>query len=109
MISLCVSLFIPSRDDFAIVYKLLLSHLRSGINRLTHRDIISKINHIHSVKKIGYIKLKFIVMVMRELNIVTIDELEDEVYTFNIHYTSNKTDLDKSNLLRKLRSQLPRN
>ena len=99
---------IPTRDDFAVVYKLMLSHLRSGINKLTHRDIISKVNHMHSVKKIGYIKLKFIIMVMQELNIVTLDEPEDEVYTFNIHYTSNKTDLNKSNLLRRLRSQLPR-
>ena len=99
---------IPNRDDFATVYKLLLSHLRSGINKLSHRDILSKINHNHSLKKIGYIKLKFIVMVMRELNLITLNEPEDEVYTFNIHYTSNKTDLDKSNLLRRLRSQLPR-
>ena len=58
--------------------------------------------------EIGYIKLKVIVMVMRELNIVTIDELEDEVYRFGIHYSSSKTDLDKSNLLRRLRSQLAR-
>ena len=100
---------IPSRDDFAIVYKLFLSHLRSGTNKLTHRDIISKINHIYSAKKIGYIKLKFIIMVMKELNIVTLDEPEEELYIFNIHYTSNRTDLDKSNLLRRLRSQLPRN
>ncbi len=99
---------IPSRDDFASVYKLLLSHLRAGVSRLSHKDILSKINHIHSTRKIGYIKLKFIIMVMRELNIVTLNEPEDEVYTFNIHYTSNKTDLDKSNLLRRLRSQLPR-
>ncbi len=99
---------IPTRDDFAIVYKMLLSHQRAGTSRLTHRDILSKINNIHSSRKIGYIKLKFIIMVMRELNLVTLDEPEDEVYTFKIHYTSTKTDLDKSNLLRKLRSQLPR-
>ncbi len=99
---------IPSREDFAVVYKLFLSHLRAGINKLTHREILSKINHIHTIKGIGYIKLKFIIMIMRELNIVFLDEPEDEVYVFNIHYTSNKTQLDKSNLLRKLRSQLPR-
>jgi single-stranded-DNA-specific exonuclease len=99
---------IPTRDDFAIVYKMLLSHQRAGTNKLTHRDILSKINNIHSSRKIGYVKLKFIIMVMRELNLVTLDEPEDEVYTFKIHYTSTKTDLDKSNLLRKLRSQLPR-
>ena len=99
---------IPKRDDFAVIYKLFLSHLRSGVNKLTHRDIISKVNHVNSIKKIGYIKLKFIIMIMKELNIVTLDEPEEEVYVFNIRYTSNKTDLDKSNLLRKLRSQLPR-
>ena len=99
---------IPKRDDFAVIYKLFLSHLRSGVNKLTHRDIISKVNHVNSTKKIGYIKLKFIIMIMKELNIVTLDEPEEEVYVFNIRYTSNKTDLDKSNLLRKLRSQLPR-
>ena len=100
---------IPSREDFATVYKFFLSNLRSGVNKLTHRDIIYKINHINPAKKIGYIKLKFIIMVMKELNIVTLSEPEDEVYIFNIHYTSNKADLDKSNLLRRLRSQLPRN
>jgi hypothetical protein len=87
---------------------MLLSHQRAGTSKLTHRDILSKINNIHSSRKIGYVKLKFIIMVMRELNLVTLDEPEDEVYTFKIHYTSTKTDLDKSNLLRKLRSQLPR-
>jgi single-stranded-DNA-specific exonuclease len=100
---------IPSRDDFALVYKLFLSSLRSGVNTMTHREIMSKINHMHSAKRMNYIKLKFIIMVMRELNIVFLEEPEDEVYIFNIHYTSNKTHLDKSNLLRKLRSQLPRN
>ena len=100
---------IPSRDDFALVYKLFLSSLRSGVNTMTHREIMSKINHMHSAKRMSYIKLKFIIMVMRELNIVFLEEPEDEVYVFNIHYTSNKTHLDKSNLLRKLRSQLPRN
>ncbi len=100
---------IPSRDDFALVYKMFLSSLRSGVNTMTHREIMSRINHMHSAKRINYIKLKFIIMVMRELNIVFLEEPEDEVYVFNIHYTSNKTHLDKSNLLRKLRSQLPRN
>ena len=100
---------IPSRDDFALVYKMFLSSLRSGVNTMSHREIMSKINHMHSAKRINYIKLKFIIMVMRELNIVFLEEPEDEVYVFNIHYTSNKTHLDKSNLLRKLRSQLPRN
>ena len=97
---------VPNRDDFAAVYKFLLANFRSGVNKLTHRDIIAKLFHNHTQKKVGYIKLKFIIMVMKELNLVSLEEPEDEVYTFSIHYSSTKTDLDKSNILRKLRSQV---
>ena len=96
---------LPSRDDFAVVYRLMLSSLRNGITRLTHKDILSKT----SSTNIGYLKLKFIIMVLKELNLVMIDENEDEVYDFNIHYSSSKSDLEKSNLLKKLRSQLEKN
>jgi single-stranded-DNA-specific exonuclease len=99
----------PTRDDFAAVYKLMLSSLRSGINTLSHREIISRLATPHGERSIGYIKLKIIVMVLKELNIVTLDEVSDEVYKFNIHYTTNKTDLDRSTLLRRLRQQIARN
>ena len=46
-----------------------------------------------------------IIMILKELNIVTIDEIEEEVYEFNIHYSTSKNDLEKSNLLKKLRYQ----
>lgn len=96
---------IPTRDDFAAVYRLLLASFRMGISKLTHRDIISGIS-VNEQRKIGYVKLKFIIMVMKELNIVALSEPEDEVYTYSIHYSSTKADLDKSNILRKLRSQV---
>lgn len=96
---------IPTRDDFAAVYRLLLANFRMGISKLTHRDIMSGLS-AGEQRKIGYIKLKFIIMVMKELNIVALSEPEDEVYTYSIHYSSTKTDLDKSNILRKLRSQV---
>jgi len=98
----------PSRADFAAVYKLMLSSLRSGTDTLSHRDITSKFRHDSTGPNIGYIKLKIIIMVLKELNIVSIDDVADEVYKFNIHYTTSKTELDKSTLLRKLRSQLAR-
>ena len=47
-------------------------------------------------------------MVFKELNLVSIDEIDEEIYKFNIHYTSTKTELDKSTLLRRLRQQLIR-
>lgn len=96
---------IPSRDDFAAVYNLIRLSLRSGVNTLAHRDITSRLSAPSWGVNIGYIKLKFIIMILKELNLVGIDEIQNEVYSFEIHYTSTKTDLDKSTLLKKLRSQ----
>ena len=98
----------PSRDDFAAVYKLMLASQRSGVNVLSHRDITSRFTGSSGGIKIGYIKLKIIIMVLKELNLVSLDEVAEEVYKFSIHYTSAKTELDKSTLLRRLRSQLAR-
>ena len=99
---------LPTRDDFATVYKLMLASQRSGIDTLTHRDITSRLASQPGGSSIGYIKLKIIVMVLKELNIITIDEISEEVYRFDIHYTTNKTDLEKSTILRRLRSQMIR-
>ncbi len=99
---------LPSRDDFAAVYKFMLGAQRAGQNTLTHRDITSRFNGEGGFIKIGYAKLKVIIMVFMELNLVSINEIEDEVYNFNIHYTTTKTELDKSTLLRHLRQQLIR-
>ena len=99
---------LPTRDDFGAVYRLLLASQRSGVDTLTHREIIARLSASQYERGVGYIKLKVIVMVLKELNLVSIDEVSEEVYKFNIHYTTSKTDLEKSNLLRKLRSQMIR-
>ena len=96
---------VPSRDDFAAVYNLIRLSLRSGVNTLAHRDITSRLSSSSWGVNIGYIKLKFIIMILKELNLVGIDEIQNEVYSFEIHYTSSKTDLEKSTLLKKLKSQ----
>ena len=46
-----------------------------------------------------------IIKVMQELNLMGITEIDDGLYRFSVHYKSSKTELDKSNLLRRLRSQ----
>ena len=97
----------PSREDFAAVYNLMRSSLRIGVDTLTHRDITSRFSQ-PGTRIIGYIKLKIIIMVLKELNLVALEEISDEVYKFNIHYTTAKTELDKSTWLRRFRSQIAR-
>ncbi len=96
---------IPTRDDFAAVYRTVLTAVRTGADTLTVRDIIYRLRNSKETVTVGYIKLLVIIKVMQELNIIGIEEVGEETYHFSIHYRSSKAELDKSTLLRRLRSQ----
>ena len=72
---------------------------------MTHRELLAKLPHPSKDGAIGYVKLKVIIKVLTELNIVGIEEPTEEVYTFHIRYHAGKTDLERSGLLRRLRAQ----
>lgn len=95
---------LPDRNDFVSVYRFIQNGIHSGVDTYTHKDICSKLSS--NSRNIGYIKLKFIIMIFREMNVLCIDEIEDEVYKFTIHFSSQKANLEKSSILRKLRSQM---
>lgn len=100
---------LPDRDDFACVYRFIQASVRSGIDVLSHKDIISRIRVSDEGSNIGYVKLKVIIMVFTELNIIGIENLPDETYKFKLHYSTTKAKLEKSTLLRRLRAQMYRN
>ena len=100
---------LPDRDDFACVYRFIQASVRSGIDVLSHKDIISRIRVSEEESNIGYVKLKVIIMVFTELNIIGIENLPDETYKFKLHYSTTKAKLEKSTLLRRLRAQMYRN
>ena len=93
-----------SRDDFAGVYRFLVSAVRAGNEVMSIRDILYKLSGMKG-GEIDYIKLSIIIKVMQELNIIGIVEVDDDVYRFSVQYRSSKAELEKSNLLRRLRSQ----
>lgn len=95
---------IPNRDDFAVVYRLIISAVRSGSDTLSLRDILYRLSKTGE-KGIDLIKLSIIIKVMQELNIVGIVELGEGVYKFSMQYRSGKAELEKSNLLKRLRAQ----
>lgn len=99
---------IPDRADFAAVYRLVQNSVRAGVDTLGHRDILSRIKNSDERVNINYAKLKFIIMVFKELNIIAIEDVGDEIYKFKLHYSTTKAKLDKSTLLRRLRSQMSR-
>lgn len=98
---------LPDRDDCVAVFSYVkrMQHT-NGIDTYSVRDLAAKVSQAFESKPIGYIKLKFILMVFRELNIVDIEEIKEDVYRFSFRFSGGKRDLDKSGILRKLRSQL---
>ena len=97
--------YFPEREDFVDVYKFLQNSLHSGIDSFTHKELLNKLSS-NATNDIGYVKLKFIIMVFKEMNILQIDEFEDENYRFKLQYSTTKKNLSKSSILRKLRSQM---
>ena len=95
----------PSREDFAAVYRVLVASVRNGSDTLSVRDILLRLSQVKDGSKIGYVKLLIIIKVMQELNLMGITAIDDDVYQFSVHYKTGKTELDKSTLLRRLRSQ----
>lgn len=96
---------VPDREDCVAVYKFIQNALHQGADTFSHRDMTSKISLI-SGRSIGYAKLKFIIMIFTEMNLVTIEEISNEVYKFRLQFSSTRKDLEKSGILRKLRQQL---
>ena len=97
--------YFPEREDFVAVYKFVQNSLHTGVDTFTHKDLLTKLSSSTS-RDIGYVKLKFIIMVFKEMNLLQIDEFEDEKYRFKLQYSTTKKNLSKSSILKKLRSQM---
>ena len=95
---------LPTRDDMAKVYRFIQNLLHSGTDTISHRDICAKLSY-GTKNEMNYIKLKFIILIFKEMDIVKIDEA-DEVYTFTLHYSTTKRNLEKSSILKRLRAQM---
>ena len=62
--------------------------------------------HAQGDTQLNYIKLKFIIRIMQELQICGITETSEDVYVFEFRYQPTKTNIEKSSILRKLKTQL---
>ena len=103
---------IPTREDMAQVYTLLRREFRSGKTVFPIRRILMLLR-AHGVQGIGYVKLKFIIRIMQELQICGVTEPAEDRYVFEFYFHTSKTNLEKSSILHRLKSQMrkssPRN
>ena len=95
---------IPTRDDFALVYTFLRREFRQGNDMFPERILLSSLQKQPN-SNINYIKLKYILRVLEELQICGVREPEKGFYIFDIYFSATKTSIDKSSILKKLKGQ----
>ncbi|MBQ8140210.1 MAG: single-stranded-DNA-specific exonuclease RecJ [Clostridia bacterium] len=95
---------IPTRDDFAAVYTVLRHEFRAGTNVLDDKTLIKLVNS-YDRPQINYIKLKYILRIMNELRICGVEEIDKDIFKFEIFFNATKTSIDKSSILKKLKSK----
>jgi hypothetical protein len=95
---------IPTRDDFASVYVSLRHEFRSGVSIMDMRTILKLVNS-SGAARINYVKLKYILRIMNELQICNVVEIDEDIFKFEFFFNTAKTNIEKSSILKKLKSQ----
>lgn len=96
--------FLPSRADCAAVYTYLRREYRNGRCSCDTELTLKILSHDESVS-INYVKLKYIFEIFNELKICDVIERKRDQYDYEVNFQANKTSIDKSSILKKLRSQ----
>ena len=96
--------FIPTRDDCAIVYTYLRREYRNGQYRCD-LDFTLKLINQECGGKMNYVKLKYIFEILNELKICDIREVRKDEYVYEVNFQANKTSIEKSSILKKLKLQ----
>lgn len=95
---------IPTREDCAQLYTILRREYRQGHTAYSDRSLLTLLQEL-CPGRFHYAKLKFILRIFQELNICGVMEPQEGYYIFDIFFNPNKTSIDKSSILKKLRSQ----
>lgn len=98
---------IPTREDFALIYKFLLKEAREGRDEYTVTVLLYALERSFPDVSLNYVKVKLAIKVIRELNIISVEEKDSKTYKFKFTYSKNKTSLDKSNILKTVKGMYP--
>lgn len=95
---------LPDRTLCVHAYTAIRREYRRGKDTFTEEELLALLNmeapcHIH------YACMKYILHIFNELQICGIEEPSAEVYRFTVGYRTEKTDIERSLILKKLRTQ----
>ena len=79
-----------------------------GNDMMTQIEMYHKLSRIKNAE-IRLAKLKIIMDIMNELNICNIEEVSPGIYQYEIYFNSEKTNIEKSSILKKIKNQCTKN
>ncbi len=98
---------IPTRDEMAVVYTMLRREFGQKHTYFPIRRILGMLE-IANCRHIGYLKLEMILRIMQELRICDVTEPTTDCFIFDFYFHPTKTSIERSSILRKLKTQLKR-
>jgi len=99
---------LPDRELCAHAYMALRREFRRGKTVYREGELLALLN-IAPPRKITYPCMKYILDIFRELQICGVEETAEGNYIFDIYYRPEKANIEKSFILKRLRSQCQNN
>ena len=94
---------IPTREDLATVYTLLRDDAKMGSSTFSDHGLFGRIQN--SANPMNYIKMRFVLQILNELQVCHIHEPEQGIFLFEVDLTAPKTNITASSLWHQLQSQ----
>lgn len=85
---------LPSRDDVALVYKILRAGANHGRSVMSGRALMSAVGEYTS--NVGYVKLGFIICIIRDMGVIKICPESENLFSFEIVKDAKKTSVESS-------------
>lgn len=93
---------LPAREDVAAVYQFLRRESRLGRNAFAMTSLLETLKTPEG-ERFHYAKLKFILQILKELGLCTVEEPAEEHFLISVEFGAEKTSLENSALLHQLR------
>ena len=95
---------IPTRDDVAAVFSSLRREFHMNRSCFPIRRLLGLLRT--NGYSIGYVKLEMIIRIMQEICVCDVTEADEDYFVFDFCHTPQKTSIENSPLLNRLRTQL---
>ena len=95
---------IPTREQFVGVYTVLRREFRRGRNEYTDAELLALMQATEGLS-VTYPALRYILDIFLELQICGVEEFAPNTFRFDICYRAEKASIEKSSILKKLRTQ----